>query len=254
MKNKFTLLIAIAGLVSGLAANAQQVDTVKTDKWFKQPKVGSALIGVTYRKTNINGLNRVLNANGFPALGSNNVWINATMDHVYGKVIMEDGIGFTPITKSEVNGLKAKYNQYNAFLRFGYDVSSSSQYRLFPFAGVNFNAAVLNIQDKNRIESTNDFSTELLNSTSSKTFYQPNVGIDLGMGFDYLIKLRSKQMDNVLVERSIPIGIRAGYYIDAYQGDWKVNDHKLQNSPDNKTNAFFVSLNIGIGYRVSKTR
>ena len=92
---------------------------------MKKDFAGAALIGVTYRKTNLNQLNQILSANGIPLLGNNNIWINATMDRVFKKVIMEDGIGFTPVTKSEVNGLKTKYNQYNAFLRFGYDVSSS---------------------------------------------------------------------------------------------------------------------------------
>ena len=254
MKKIFTFLLTAACISSGLSVSAQQIDTVKTNKWFKKDFAGSALIGVTYRKTELTHLNQILNANGIPSVSSNNVWINATMDHVFKKFLWEDGIGFTPITQSEVNGLKTKYNQYNIFLRFGYDVSSSSNYRLFPFAGANFNAGVLNIQDKRRIESTNDFAAEILNSTSSKTFYQPNIGIDLGAGFDYLIKLKSKQMDNVLVERNIPIGIRAGYMINAYQGDWKVDNHDLQNGNDKKNSAFFISFNIGIGYHITKTK
>jgi hypothetical protein len=252
MKRLLTILLLAAGIFQATLVKAQKVDTVNTSKWFKHDIAGAALIQVTYRKTNLNQLNTILNRNGIPALGNNNIWINASMTHVIKKVVLEDGIGFTPITSSEVNGIKARYNQYQAFFRAGYNVSNNPDFRLFPFAGINFNAAVLNIRDDRRTQSTSDFSNELLNSTSSKTFYQPNFGIDLGAGFDYLIKLKSKQINDVEIQRNIPIGVRLGYYINASQGDWKVDDHSLQNGPNNKNSAFFVSVNIGLGYKIRK--
>jgi hypothetical protein len=92
----------------------------------------------------------------------------------------------------------------------------------------------------------------LLNSTASKTFWQPNFGIELGAGFDYVIKLKSKKMDCFEVERNIPIGIHAGYYINAYASDWKVDGYKLQNNANQKQNAVFIAFNIGLGYKVKK--
>lgn len=252
MKKVFTIILSTVSLFGVLSANAQNSDKEKSDKWFKHDIAGAAQIQVTYRKTDLTQLNQILNANGLPSLGNNNIWLNASMSHIFKKFIMEDGIGFTPITSSEVNGLKARYNQYQAFFRVGYNVVDNPDFRLYPFAGLNFSAAVLNIKDKRRTESTTDFSQEILNSISSKTFYQPNFGIDLGVGFDYLIKVKSKQMEHVTIERNIPIGLRVGYYINAAQGDWKIEDYKLQNGPDNKNSAFFVTLNIGLGYHISK--
>ncbi len=110
----------------------------------------------------------------------------------------------------------------------------------------------MNIQDKGREQNVSNFNQELLNSTSSKTLYQANLGIELGAGFDYVIKLKPKQMDCFTVQRNIPIGIRAGYYIHAASGDWRINDYKLNNGPDNNQGAVFVSLNIGLGYSVKK--
>lgn len=213
---------------------------------------GAFQIQVTYRKGDIDQLNSALNANGIPSINESDIWINASMSHIFDKWLFEDGIGFTPIATSTMNDLKARYNQYQLFWRAGYNVSKNPAYRLYPFAGVNFSAAMLKIQDKARERSVSNFSDELLNSTSSKTLWQPNFGVELGAGFDFLIKMKPKKMECFEVERNIPVGIRAGYYINAYAGDWKIDGYKLQNSPDEKQSAVFVTLNIGLGYKVTK--
>ena len=164
---------------------------------------------------------------------------------------MEDGIGFTPVAMSSNNGLYAKYNQYQLFFRAGYNVLKTADVKLYPFAGLDFSAAVLNIDDNAGIDKTGSLSNELLNSTASKTFYQPNFGIELGAGFDYLIPAKPKQMGCLTIKRNIPIGLRAGYYINAYAGDWKIDNHPLQGA-DQKQSAVFVSFNIGLGYEISK--
>jgi hypothetical protein len=251
---KFTFtLLTTALILSGIAsAMAQSTDTVKTMGWFHHQVAGAAQIQITYRQAKLGQLNQVLNVNGLPSLGNNDIWINASTSHIHGKWLFEDGIGFTPITTSEANNLKAKFNQYQLYTRVAYNVSNNANIRLYPFAGLNFSDAVLNIQDNNRIQSTSDFSQELLNSTSSKTFYQPNFGIELGAGMDYVIKLKSKNMGCFTVQRNIPIGLRAGYYINAAQGDWKIDSYKLQTGPNEKQSAVFVSFNIGLGYEVIK--
>ncbi|WP_157543943.1 hypothetical protein [Mucilaginibacter paludis] len=245
----FTLSIALAGV---LAAKAQSTDSVKSNSWFKHNVAGAAQIQVTYRKSNLNQLNAALNKNGFPSLSENSIWINASMSHIHQKWLFEDGIGFTPLSTSEVNNIKARYNQYQVYFRAGYDISKNADFRLYPFAGINLSGAVLNIQDKARQENVNDFSQELLNSTSSKTLYQPNFGIELGAGFDYLIKMKTKQMDCFQIQRSIPVGLRLGYYINASAGDWKIDSYTLSNGPGNKQSAVFVSFNIGLGYMIRK--
>ncbi|MDB4923765.1 hypothetical protein [Mucilaginibacter sp.] len=252
MKNLTKTLFVIITLFGSTAVMAQNTDTVNTHGWMKHRPAGAIQIQVTYRKGNIDQLNSALNANGIPSVKQSNIWINASMSHVFNKWMFEDGIGFTPIASSEMNDLKVKYNQYQLFWRAGYNVSTNSDFRLYPFAGINFSAARLKVEDKARIRNTNDFTDELLNSTSSKTFWQPNFGIELGAGFDYVIKLKSKKMDCFEIERNIPIGIRAGYYINAYAGDWKVDSYKLQNSPNQKQNAVFISFNIGLGYKIKK--
>lgn len=245
----FTLSLCFLGT---LAAKAQSPDSVKNHSWFKRNIAGAAQIQVSYRKSDLSQLNTALNKNGIPSLSQNSIWINASMSHIHQKWLFEDGIGFTPLSTSEVNGVKARYNQYQAFFRAGYNISQNSGFRLYPFAGINLSGAVLNIHDKTRQQNVSDFSQELLNSTSSKSLYQPNFGIELGAGFDYLIKMKTKQMDCVQIERNIPIGLRLGYYINTSAGDWKVDDYTLSNGPGNKQSAVFVSFNIGLGYVIKK--
>lgn len=251
---KFTYLVSLTALFfTSNAVIAETIDTAKTHGWMAHHNPAGAMqIQVTYRKGDISQLNGALNANGIPSINQSNIWINASMSHVFKNWLFEDGIGFTPIASSTVNDIKVKYNQYQLFWRAGYNISSSSSYRLYPFAGINFSAAMLKVEDKARIQNTNSFTDELLNSTSSKTFWQPNFGIELGAGYDFLIKMKTKKMDCFEIERNIPIGIRAGYYINAYAGDWKIDSYKLQNSPNQKQSAVFVTFNIGLGYKVNK--
>jgi len=244
--------ILIIALFGTFTANAQQnYDSLRMDGFMKKQFAGTAQIQVTYRQADLGSLNNALNADGLHSLGSNDIWINASMNHMWGNWITEDGIGFTPTTTSNTNNFKAKYNQYQVYARLGYNVLSEKDMRLFPFVGVNFSAAVLDIQDNQRIQNTSDFATEILNSTSSKTFYQPNFGIELGLGYDYLIQAKPKNMGCFMVQRTIPVGVRAGYYINAYQGDWKVDSQSLTGGGDKKGAAFF-SVNIGLGYEVVK--
>lgn len=256
MKRLTITIIAVSAILSSLTAKAQSTDTVKSGGWFHHGMNGIAgtfQIQGTYRYTYFSQLNRILAPNGLGTLSGNDIWINASMNHVHNKWILEDGIGFTPVSTSTGNDIKAKFNQYQAFARLGYNVVNNPDVRLFPFAGVNLSAAVLHIQDKRAIRNTSDFSDELLNTSASKTFYQPNFGIELGGGLDYLIPLSEKTMDCFTVKRSIPIGIRAGYYINAAHGNWRVEDnYKLNNGPNKNQSAFFVSVNIGLGYAVKK--
>jgi hypothetical protein len=251
MKKSLLYLILISAFY-GESALAQRHDTVSTKKWFKHDVVGAAQIQLTYRKNDIRQLNQVLSNNGLAAINANELWINASMSHTCHNWITEDGIGFTPIATSTNSGLDAKYNQYQAYVRLGYNISQNNQIKLFPFVGANFSAAVLNIEDKNQEQSTANFSSELLNRTASKTFYQPNFGIEVGAGFDYLIKLKPKNMGCFSVNRNIPIGVRAGYYFNTYAGNWEIKNYSLQNGPNQKQSNVFISFNIGLGYQIKK--
>jgi hypothetical protein len=255
MKKTLLILCSAIALIGSYTANAQMTDTVRTDRWFSHHHdfTGTVQIQVTYRKSNLDQLNGILAANGLQRLGENDIWINASMNRSFGKWIWEDGLGFTPTTNSDVNGIKVKYNQYQIYGRLGYNVLSDENMRLFPFVGANFSGAVLEIEDKAKIESTSSFSDEILNSSYSKSLFQPNFGIDLGMGFDYMIPVKAKDMGCMIVQRRIPIGVRAGYYINAAQGDWRIDEnYKLSGGPDGKQSAVFVSFNIGLGFEVKK--
>ncbi len=233
-------------------ADAQAANADWAGKWMKHNIAGVFGIQVTYRHTNLDQINSALVSSGIPTLRNSDIWINLTQDHVHNKWIFEDGLGATPLTESNNGSVKAKFGQAQAYFRAGYDVTKNSAFRLFPFAGLNFTGAMLNIQDYARTNAATTFNSEILNSTSSKTFYQGDFGIELGAGFDYVIKLKPKNTDCVTIERNIPIGIRAGYYINASQSDWKVDDHSLSNPPDKKQSAVFVSFNIGLGYNIHK--
>lgn len=253
MKNFTFKLITGIFLLLGLQANAQHRDSVDTHKWFMHHQQNAMQLQATYRSADLGQINQALGANGIPALTGNNIWLNLAGSHLFDNGFMtEDGIGFTPLSYASSPNYQTEFNQYQIFLRFAYNFSKNQNFRIYPFAGVNLSEAVLNINDDNRINAVSDFSQEIGNSTASKTLYQGNFGVELGGGFDYVIRLSSKQIDCVTLERMIPIGIRAGYYIQATTGDWKIDNHNLSNSPSNKQNAFFVTLSLGLGYGIKR--
>jgi len=243
-----TLLVSVGVVAITASANAQST--------MKKEAAGTMQLQGMYRESNLNQLNGILNANGIPSLPDNNYWLNLSMNHVYKKMVMEDGIGasFTSTSAANsTNGIHAKYNQFQIFGRAGYNVATNENMRLFPFVGLNLSQAMLRIRDDKRTQSTSDFSQELLNSTSSKTLWNPRFGIEFGGGFDYLIPVKDKQVDNYTIHRNIPIGVRIGYYLQASNSNWKIDDnYNLNNGPNNKQSGVFVNVNIGLGYKVQR--
>jgi hypothetical protein len=252
MKKFTTALCFLAMFTATIAAKAQS-DTTKKHGWFNRDIAGAAQVQLTYRPSKLGQLNAVLANNGITSLPTNDIWLNLSMSHIHKNWLFEDGFGGTFTSEADTKGIKALYNQFQFFARAAYNVSNNTSYRLYPFVGLNLSEAMLRIQDNTRTQSTSDFSTELLNSTSSKTLWNPQLGFEFGGGFDYVIKLRPKQMDCYTIERNIPIGVRVGYYLQATNTNWKIDDnYNLNNGPTNKQSAVFVSFNIGLGYGVKK--
>lgn len=253
MKKLTLTLCALAILATTAHA---QTDTAKHRGWFKRDVAGAMQLQVTYRPSKLGDLNAILNKNAIPSLPENNIWLNLSMSHIHKNWLFEDGIGgsFTSTgDRNAANGIRAKYNQLQFYTRAAYNFSDNENVRLYPFVGLNLSEAMLRMQDDNRTQSTSDFSNELTNLTASKTLWNPNLGFEFGGGFDYVIKLKAKQMDRYTIQRNIPIGVRVGYYLQATNSKWKIDDnYMLNNGPANKQSAVFVSLNIGLGYAIKR--
>jgi hypothetical protein len=230
--------------------------TASAQSTEKKEIAGTMQIQGMYRQSKLGPLNDVLNANGIPSLPDNNYWLNLSMNHVYKRWIWENGIGASFMSNSApntTNGIKAKYNQYQIYGRAGYNVATTEKMRAFPFVGLNFSAARLRIKDDNRTHSTSDFSPELLNLSASKTLWNPRFGLEFGAGFDYLIGVKDKVVDNYTIHRSLPIGVRFGYYLQTSSNQWRFDDnYKLNNGPNNKQSNVFVNVNIGLGFKVQR--
>jgi hypothetical protein len=252
MKLKQLILVS---LFSGaaLAGKAQVTDSVKAKSQYPHQHSGGISIGVTYRKYNPGPLNDALFAAGLHNLSTNHLWYTLDFSHIYcNKFITEFGIGFAAPSSATQNDVKVTLNQGEIYYRVGYIVAASPNFRLFPFAGVNLSNNYLTIKDNPGINSTSDFTEELLTKTTSKTMRQTDFGLELGAGFDYLIKLKPKNTGCFQVERVLPLGIKVGRYFQTSAGDWKINSNSLSGSPDEKYSRFFVSLTIGLGYSIKK--
>jgi hypothetical protein len=248
--NKLTTKLLLSAGLLAIGATARAQDS------FPKEISGTMQIQGMYRQSKLGQLNGILNANGIAALPDNNYWLSLSMNHSRQKWIMEDGVGasFTSTSAAgTANNIKAKYNQFQVYGRLGYDVSTTDKIRVFPFVGINLAAAMLRIQDDNRMKSTSDFSPELLNLTASKTLWNPRFGLEFGGGLDYMIAVKDKKIDNYTIHRSLPVGVRFGYYLQTSNSNWKAdNNYNLQNGPNNKQSNVFVNVNIGLGYKIQR--
>jgi hypothetical protein len=242
------LVFAVSIVMTAPTANAQRMMSKEIS--------GTMQLQGMYRESKLGQLNGILNANGIPSLPDNNYWLNLSMNHINKRFVMENGIGASLTSTSapnSANGIYAKYNQFQIYGRAGYNVVTDEKMRLFPFVGINLSNAMLRIRDDKRMQSTSDFSAELLNSTSSKTIWNPRFGLEFGAGFDYLIGVTDKKIDNYTIHRYIPIGVRVGYYLQTSNSNWKVDDnYNLNNGPNNKQSNIFINVNIGLGYKVQR--
>jgi hypothetical protein len=243
-----TLLLSAGIVAISVSANAQRTMSKEIS--------GTMQLQGMFRESKLGQLNGILNANGIPALPDNNYWLNLSMNHMHKRMVMENGIGASITSTSapnSTNGIHAKYNQFQIYGRAGYNIAKSENMRLFPFVGINLSQAMLRIRDDRRVQSTSDFSSELLNSTSSKTIWNPRFGLEFGGGFDYLIGVKDKKIDNYTIHRYIPVGVRIGYYLQTSNSNWRVEgNHNLNNGPNNKQSNVFVNINIGLGYKVQR--
>jgi hypothetical protein len=250
MMNQLTKKLFLSAGILAIAATAN----AQSD--WKKEIAGTMQVQGMYRPAKLGQLNTVLNANGIPALPDNDYWLNLSMNHMVKRWIMEDGIGASFMSNSApnaANGIKAKYNQYQIFGRVGYNVATTPKMRAFPFAGINFSAARLRIKDDVNTQSESDFSPTLLNTSASKTLWNPRFGLEFGAGFDYLIGLKDKTVDNYTIHRSLPIGVRFGYYLQTSNSQWRFDDnYRLNNGPTEKQSGVFVNVNIGLGFKVQR--
>lgn len=248
------IILAITFCTSAFAGYAQTTDSLKTAWHFRHAHSGGINLSVGYRNNHMDQLNEALTANGFPALSKNTIWYNLSFNRIYkNTVITELGFGMTAPSTADLNDVKTHYYQRQAFYRIGYNlVPASASLRLYPFIGANFTNESLKIADNPAIDKVNDFTNEILNNSASKRISHTNFGLEFGYGVDYLIKCKPKQNGCFEVERAIPIGIKAGYYLQTSAADWKVEDHSLLNGPDKKNSGVFATLSIGLGYSVKR--
>lgn len=249
MKKLIKILLLSTG-VTGMALSSSAQTTIDKEV------AGTMQIQGMFRSSKLGQLNGILNANGLASLPDNNYWINLSMNHIHKRLVFEDGIGasFTSTSAANpVNGIKTKYNQFQIYGRVGYNIATREKMRVFPFAGINLTQSLLRIRDDNRTQNTSEFSSELLNQTASKTLWNPRFGLEFGGGFDYLIGVKDKKVDNYVIHRNIPIGVRIGYYLQTSNNNWKIdNNYNLNNGPNNKQSNVFVNVNIGLGYRIKR--
>jgi hypothetical protein len=254
---KFIIVLSLIIVSTTFCAKAQNADTAsrnkKADHWHRFDVAGSFDFQVEYRKNNVDELNSYLTQQGFGALNNNNIWLNLAANKIYAnKLVTMLAIGATPQASVTANDIKVSLWRGQIQIGAGYNLSSSTSYRLYPMVGVNFGDAKLKVKDMGNINNTNDFGEALFNQSASKTLHQHTFAIELGAGFDYVIKLKDKQMDCFTLQRNIPIGIRVGYYLPTYMSNWEVDDHELLNGPEKKVSSFFATLSIGLGYGVKK--
>lgn len=241
--------LLLFALLCGSAALAQAQNNDDGYYGFRHlPYSVTSNLMLGIRSRDLSQLNRSLNANGITAVSGNNPWFGLSVEQLFRQRLnLELGVAANASSSGFSQGIEAHYLQSQLFMRFGYNLTKTDNFRFYPFLGLNLSYQSLNLKDNLGINRTSDFNNTLLNYTASKTLDNASFGVELGLGYAYYIPLKTRMKGNVEVKESLPIGLRAGYYLQATSDDWYVEDHALTNGPDKKGSNVFVTLTVGIG-------
>lgn len=160
-----------------------------------------------------------------------------------GVILGGEGYGFSQETSSDT--MTGTISGGYGFFNVGYQILRSRDFFAYPFLGIGGGGYTLRL-----VHDTDERDAETLIKKADRMVEIDRGGflLELGFGLGYLIDLATPQPGAESAERGgIFLGLRAGYIFDPGSPNWKFEDTKLRGGPDLKSNAFFVTLQIGGG-------
>ncbi|MCP2045272.1 hypothetical protein [Pontibacter sp. HSC-36F09] len=122
--------------------------------------------------------------------------------------------------------------EYRSFsFNFGYDLTKSHRYALYPYLGFKGNG--LNYLYREKLDETTDLEDYLENDLQYKEIHNSRAHLDLGFGF-------ARQSFYL-------INARVGYLVPLEKSRWTINDYLHLSAAPGTRYRFYFSLNIGFG-------
>lgn len=198
--------------------------------------------GFGYHNQSFNGLNnRIANRPEYEKLGSSIVSINAGWNIERHHVMLNSNFVFGNSLTGDANKRSSSLSLFGIELNLGYNFSRNQNIRIYPFAGISYNAYLARL---NKDVSSIPFDSVLQSNavqqrTEPVTFTNGLLCYQAGFAVDF-IKQRGRYIRS--------IGIRASYGGSFTGETWRINETQLlQNAPSDKVKQFNVSLQFGVG-------
>ena len=196
---------------------------------------------------NLSNLNSMLKSNGYPALSENLFMAGGGGHGVINRLII-GGEGYSLLGDDVVyNGMKQSVYASCGFFDIGYIALSYKGLNMYPLVGIGGGEMIYSIKEDISSVSFAEILDDPQRSVELKT---GGFLLNLGGGINYILSLRR---DNP-VRGGFLLGVRAGYTLTPFRGDWLMDEIEVSGSPKTGINGPFISITIGGGVLVSTDR
>ncbi len=207
--------------------------------------VGYSMLGTGM--LNLNNLNSMLESNGYPALTENFFMVGGGGHSVINRLII-GGEGYSLLGDDVVyNDLKQSVYASCGFFDIGYIALSYKGLNMYPLLGIGGGEMRYSIKED---ISSISFAAILDDPQRSVELKTGGFLLNLGGGIDYILGFGK---DNPF-RGGFLLGIRAGYILTPFRGDWMMDEIEISGSPKTGIKGPYISIIIGGGVLVSTNR
>ena len=190
---------------------------------------------------NLDDLNAALESKGYTGMSNSFFAVGGGGHAIINNRLIIGGEGQTLLGDAATSGnFKNSINISQVFLNLGYVVYKIKDLRIYPLIGLGAGAMNLNISEEMTALSMEDV---LNNPKRSIEMSTGGFLFNLSLGADYLLNFGGDETGRA----GMVLGIRAGYKVSPFKGDWMVEDVDVTGAPKMGMTGPYISFMLGGG-------
>jgi len=240
MKTQFKRIAAyiLLLIISFLWANFTQGQKIKATS-IESGGMGYSILGKSF--INLGDLNSHLESRGYTAMSDNFFTVGGGGHAIMGNRWIIGGEGFSLLGDDVTgNNHKQSITIGCGFFNLGYVVYSIHDLIVYPMLGIGGGGMSFKISED---ISSVTFDNILDDPERNTEITTSEFLLDLGGGISYLLSFGKDETDM----GGMFIGIRGGYMISPFRGDWMLDDIEITGAPDMGIKGPYIRIMIGGG-------
>lgn len=228
-----TIMIVMGSIFFTSVSQGQEV-TPRVKKGYSMFGIGSSIV-------DIKALNSRIENKGYSKISDNFISLGGGDYKIINKMII-GGEGYGLIGEETVSGsYKRTIEGGYGFFNLGYILYSTNNLRIYPFLGLGYSTIDLKIIEKGT--SSPSFDDVLGNPKRGVDLTINGFCLNLAFETDYLLKIGRDEKK----EKELILGLRAGYILTPFKGDWEMSGINISDGPKIGITGPYTCLMIGIG-------